>query len=121
LTGLGVAWVAPCFGSLLQPSHPMGFRAASNTMTPQLADKRMAVLSHLAVWWCSSRRAPLSRFRCANERCRRKTNVRNTGLGTRKQTIKPLDVLGSLRVSGSFLTLPNSEFLTAYKRIAGRC
>ena len=40
------------------------------------ADKRMAVLSHLAVWWCSSRRAPLGRFGYANERCRSKTIVR---------------------------------------------
>jgi hypothetical protein len=86
---LGVAWVAPCFGSLLQSSHPMGFHAASNTMTPQHADKRMAVLSHLAVWWCSSRRAPLGRFGCANERCRSKTNARRTRLERQEQTIKP--------------------------------
>ena len=91
LTGLGVAWVAPCFGSLLHSSHPMGFHAAINTMTPQLADKRMAVLSHLAVWWCSSRCVPLGCFGCANERCRSKTNVRRIRSGTQEQTPKPLE------------------------------
>lgn len=40
----------------------MSLYAASNPMTPQLADKRMAVLSHLAVWWCCCSRCLVLTF-----------------------------------------------------------
>lgn len=44
---LGVAWVAPAQDPSPR-SHPMGFSAANYPMTPQAADRRMAVLHDLA-------------------------------------------------------------------------
>lgn len=52
----------------LPPSQAVSFSAANKRMTPQAADRRMAVLS--IAWrlqWCSSRCLVLNAFGVANE------------------------------------------------------